>query len=79
MITSMKYQVRALHMPQGHWVAEYIEPAKTGSWGGALLTATPVRMTGQFSTEDEANAHTIAFLKKEMGATNADITIRKAA
>ena len=71
-----KYQVRALNMPQGHWVAEYIEPAKTSSWGGAMLTASPVRLGGNFKTEEEANAHTIAHLKQE-GATDEDIEIRK--
>jgi hypothetical protein len=78
MIIDMKYQVRALKMPQDHWVAEYIEPAKTSSWGGATLAANPVRLTGYFATEEEANAHTVAFLKKENGATDEDIVIRKA-
>lgn len=73
----MKYRVRALKMPQGHWVAEYIEPGKTSNWGGATLLASPIRLPGNFATEDEANAHTIELLKKEQGATDEDIAIRK--
>jgi hypothetical protein len=73
----MKYQVRALKMPQGHWVAEYIEPAKTSSWGGGVRVADPVRLAGEFATQDEANRQVVEFLKKEMGATDAEIEIRK--
>lgn len=73
----MKYQVRAIKMPQGNWVAEYIEPNKTSNLGGMLLMANPVRLSGSFTTENEAIAFGIEFIKNNEGANETEIEIRK--